>query len=157
MGVVYEALDLANPREPRRVALKSIRERDADLLYRLKREFRTLADLAHRNLIHLHDLVVDGDLCFLTMELVRGRDFVTHCRGDASAADGVSGDRPAGGDDPAARARDARVLAARPPAGTLSEPRLRAALPQLFEGLQALHAAGKIHRDVKPSNVLVDE
>src|SRR5688572_9671473 len=33
--------------------------------------------------------------------------------------------------------------------------RLRAVLPQLARGLHALHAAGKIHRDVKPSNVRV--
>ncbi|MDB4958888.1 MAG: ATPase/protein kinase family protein [Myxococcales bacterium] len=33
--------------------------------------------------------------------------------------------------------------------------RLRAALPQLAQGLAALHAAGKIHRDVKPSNIIV--
>jgi serine/threonine protein kinase len=35
------------------------------------------------------------------------------------------------------------------------EVRLRDALLQLVEGLRALHEAQKVHRDVKPSNVLV--
>jgi tetratricopeptide (TPR) repeat protein len=42
----------------------------------------------------------------------------------------------------------------RTPAG-IDADRLRDAIRQLADGVQALHGAGKLHRDVKPSNVLV--
>lgn len=42
------------------------------------------------------------------------------------------------------------------PEGALDRGRLRAATLQLVRALRALHRASRIHRDVKPSNVMVD-
>ncbi|MBY0273757.1 protein kinase [Candidatus Binatia bacterium] len=123
-GLVYRAFDR---RLGRLVALKTLRARDPEALYRLKREFRTLTRLAHPNLVSFFDLVVDGDQHFFTMELVDGLDFVDAFR--------------------------ARLAAGAPPAEVHAD--LRSALLQLAAGLDALHRHGILHRDVKPGNVLV--
>ena len=82
MGVVYEVDDRSRGQI---VALKTLRRWDAGDIYRLKREFRSLADIAHRNLVSLHDLVVDEGQCFFTMELVDGVTFVDYVRASGSA------------------------------------------------------------------------
>src|SRR5687768_5088804 len=117
MGEVYEARDRD---QEVRVAIKVLRRMDARVLYRFKREFRVVQELAHPNLAALGELHHEGQLWFFTMELVEGVDLLRHVW------------RP-----------------------ELDEARLRAVLRQLFEALVFLHAAGKVHRDVKPSNVMV--
>ncbi len=145
MGVVYRAWDQVAQRE---VALKTLKATSARDLYRFKREFRALCDLAHPGLCTLHELHTTGDEWFFTMELVRGVPFIDWVRPSAGS------DRPRIDDDtetrPLARPRTAVVAAPR------DLGRLERALGQFADALYALHAAGKLHRDLKPSNVLVE-
>ncbi|MGH1344939.1 MAG: protein kinase domain-containing protein [Nannocystales bacterium] len=118
MGVVYSAYDRKRATE---VALKTLRIRDAEFLYLIKREFRTLTDLSHPNLVTLHELVVDDELAFLTMERVKGQHWLEWVRKD----------------------------------GNLDRGRLENGLIQLVRALHHLHRHGLVHRDVKPTNVMV--
>jgi eukaryotic-like serine/threonine-protein kinase len=147
MGVVYRAFDRRLGRE---VALKVVRHASGGDLYRFKREFRAVAGIIHPNLVTLHELHTAGEEWFFTMDLVDGVSFVDWVRGTAGPPPPAPTTSHHG---------DATVTAAiplmTPNAGTSDHGRLRAALPELVDGVLAVHAAGKLHRDLKPSNVLV--
>ena len=129
MGVVYAAHDVVRDET---IALKTLlRARPADVA-RLKREFRSLSDIAHPNVVSLYELVVDPAHCFFTMELVEGVGISEYVRGATAGADGST-------------ASSQRI-----------DPALvRNVLRQLVAGLSALHQKGKLHRDIKPSNIMV--
>src|SRR5262249_55526270 len=76
-GVVYEAFDRGRETV---VALKTLRPGNVEALYRLKREFRALADISHPNLATLYELLTESEQWFFTMELVHGSNFLQYVR-----------------------------------------------------------------------------
>lgn len=68
-GTVYEAFDRERSAT---VALKVLRRSDGPSVSRFKREFRSLAETSHPNLVQLYELHAEGDAWFFTMELISG-------------------------------------------------------------------------------------
>ncbi|MCB9574272.1 MAG: serine/threonine protein kinase, partial [Kofleriaceae bacterium] len=149
MGVVYQALDR---RTGEQVALKAMRGDDADALVRFKNEFRLCADLRHRNLVRLGELIEADDQLFFTMELVVGVDVLSWVRSPAWASAGPDRTPTAPRGLPVARSRRRSTGRVGP---AFVEDRLRAAFRQIAAGVGALHAGRRVHRDLKPSNILV--
>lgn len=107
------------------VALKTLHRMNPAAIYAIKDEFRSLCDVVHPNVVNLYELFSDGEHWFFTMELIEGTDFLRHLSGSLGGTDGQS------------------------------EQRIRLAFRQLASGIGAIHDAGKLHLDIKPSNVLV--
>lgn len=77
MGVVYSAHDAVLRQSVAVKMLSGVGARAADWM---KHEFRALADVAHPNLVTLHELFFDEGRWFFTMELIDGRTLDEHFR-----------------------------------------------------------------------------
>ncbi len=167
MGVVYRARDL---RRSSAVALKTMTRLDPSALLRFKKEFRSLADIAHPSVVQLYELFAEGDQWFFTMELLEGTDFVSYVRGitrvsgaQLTRTDSGSLLRPLVSSAPTIEAAllesevDPSSLLAIVNSGEQvgDETRLREVSLGLLDGMLAIHASGRLHRDIKPSNVMV--
>jgi tetratricopeptide (TPR) repeat protein len=145
MGIVYECDDLETGS---RLALKTLLFAEPRTLLRFKDEFRHFQHIHHQNLVTLGELFEEDGLWCFTMELVEGRDFLAHVRNGAAARSAPT--YATGSDEPTGETTPL-------PSDTLwvDIDVLRDALAQLTRGLLELHEHGKIHCDVKPSNILV--
>jgi hypothetical protein len=108
-----------------RVALKKLLHVSPAALYLFKQEFRALADLQHTNLVRLYEFVAGGQ-----------DDVVFFAMEIVRGTDFLSHVR-------------------KPGAAQADFDALRGAMSQLALGVQAVHAAGRLHLDIKPSNVRV--
>src|SRR4249920_220692 len=77
MGLVYDGLD---PTLDRRVAIKTIITRNLDestakqYAMRFKREVRAVARLNHPNIVQVYDYGTEGDLAYIVMEYIQGKE-----------------------------------------------------------------------------------
>ena len=125
-GVVYRAEDLALGRQ---VALKLLRPdlaRDAPFVESFRSEAATLARIRHPNLVQVYAFGVDGANVYFAMELIEGQGL------------------------------DKRIHSADLRRRHFPIPEVLGIISQIAAALEAVHAAGMVHRDVKPENVLVD-
>jgi serine/threonine protein kinase len=151
MAVVYDAIDQVTNA---RVALKVLSAIDNPSRARFKREFRTMQDIQHPNLVRLHELFEDDDLLFFTMDLVEGVDFLQFVRRHALEAVTEDTWTSYSVGHPSQVIRDQASATLKP---AFDEVRLRSVLAQLVHAVSTLHENGLVHRDIKPSNILITQ
>ncbi len=179
MGTVYEAIELALDR---RVALKVL-PRSAALsptaIERFRRESRATAQLHHTNIVPVFGVGEDAAYFYHALQFIDGESLdrmlerTRHDDRDRVASESATlameaASRPISDAATASMpAREPVILSAKnPPPGS---PTSGSASPgkswyrhvariglQVAEGLEFAHRKGILHRDVKPSNILID-
>ena len=85
MGLVYDGLD---PKLNRRVAIKTILTRKLSpeaakmATLRFEREVKAVARLNHPNVVQVYDFGTEGDLAYIVMEFVQGKELKDFLDGD---------------------------------------------------------------------------
>jgi hypothetical protein len=160
-GTVYEVFDQERGAT---VAAKVLREEPVgDAVLRFKKEFRGLTELQHPNIVRLYELLNEGGQWFFTMELLPdARSFTQWVRpldgpwSQMGSDPTVDPTTPLPPPNPGALKEVDEAWLQRPKSLPLLQlDRLRDALKQLAAGIHAIHDANRLHRDIKPNNVLV--
>lgn len=126
MGVVYRGEDLGLNRPVAIKVLRSDLASDRDLVSRFRAEAGLLASLHHENLVQVYALGEHAGDVYFVMELVEGQPLSEVLRSTLERKEWFP------------------ILAA------------AQITLEIGDALDAMHAIGVIHRDVKPANILLD-
>jgi serine/threonine protein kinase len=140
MGTVYRA---TNTRTEAEVALKVLPPAfaaDAASVSRFKQEARVASRLTEAHILPVHDLLHDSACPVLVMSYVDGWDLGRIVRQRIAANRGDTAEQS----HPWARADDQQYVE-----------HILQLFDQMASAIVAIHEAGILHRDVKPSNILV--
>jgi serine/threonine protein kinase len=137
MGAVLRAQDL---RDGRMVALKTTRSKRPSEVAGIRREISLLGQISHPAIVRLIADGTSGGLPWMAMELLHGQTL----NETIAALWRKAPPRPSGG---------APVARPRAGAGRLRE--VVKIVAQVGRALECLHTRGFVHRDVKPSNIMV--
>ena len=159
MGVVHEAHDAVRGEV---VAIKTLDHLDPWRLYCLKNEFRTLANVAHPNLVALHELLNDGERWILVLERVQGKTLDNWLRTANGQIPTATTIMQGGAEAMVAQLDDGAIVRGgieRLHTSSVLDDlaHIRSLFAAVTRGLGALHDAGILHRDLKPSNVMVED
>lgn len=126
MGVVYRGEDLGLGRPVAIKVLRSDLASDRDLVERFRAEAGILASLHHKNLVQVYALGEHQGDVYFVMELVEGQPLSEVLRATLERREWF-------------------------PTEAITQIAL-----EIGDALDAMHALGLIHRDVKPANILLD-
>ena len=126
MGVVYRGEDLGLNRSVAIKVLRSDLASDRDLVQRFRAEAGILASLHHPNLVQVYALGEHESDVYFVMELVEGQPLSEVVRATLERKEWF-------------------------PTAAVAQIAL-----EIGDALDAMHALGLIHRDVKPANILLD-
>ncbi|HVK88477.1 MAG TPA: protein kinase [Kofleriaceae bacterium] len=126
MGVVYRGEDLGLNRAVAIKVLRSDLASDRDLVARFRAEAGILASLQHPNLVQVYALGEHAQNVYFVMELVEGQPLSEVVRVTLGRGEWF-------------------------PTAAVAQITL-----EIGDALDAMHALGVIHRDVKPANILLD-
>lgn len=152
MGVVYDAVQESLDRHVALKVLPGELTGEPSLLARFQRETRMIARLEHDHIVPVYSVGFDEDVHYFAMKLVRGVGLDRLLAYLALTPEHA--DRPLG--DLVGALRNGTELPTEGPRVSLSSEMTRV-VRSIADALAHAHAQGILHRDVKLSNVLVDE